>query len=121
MKNKIFFSIGIITCLIFSNSCSQILDKKTDRQRKRIEDKVDFIRKTYGVSAIKKDTITYDNSLVGLYQNGKLIEIGEMRHAKRKGEWFLFDDSLKLKYVLNYKKNKSDTLHKPFILINRSW
>jgi antitoxin component YwqK of YwqJK toxin-antitoxin module len=56
-----------------------------------------------------------------LYHNGLLSEVGKMKENKKNGEWLKFNDSLKLDYVFKYKKNSTDTIFRPFELINYSW
>ena len=90
--------------------------------KEEIYKKADYYRTKYGIIKAKTDTLIKADGNEFYYKNGFLMKVGKVKNNKPIGEWYLFSDSLRLNYVLKYKSNKVDTIHRPFhALINESW
>jgi hypothetical protein len=84
--------------------------------------KATFYRNNFGKVEFLRDTIIYHKKLRCEYRKGMLKEVGLYKNGQRKGEWFAFGDSLRLKLITKYKGNKIDTVFHPTgLLIDYSW
>jgi len=76
----------------------------------------------YGHLAIKADTTIYTGKLCRVYSAGTLQKIGGLHNNRRRGYWFVFDNSLQTDYVLKYRHNNIiDSFDHPFSIIDRPW
>lgn len=109
-KFLLFFSCLLILVFGCTNYKKHVLIRKAN-----------YYRVNYGLIFTKQDTIVIKKNLKLKYSDGKLSEVGKIKDDVKYSDWYFFSDSLKLKYVINYKKNKIDTLLRPFVLVNQSW
>ena len=112
-KKYIAVTISLLLFLFLISECSL--------KEKSIAKTANYFRKKNGVTKTKKDTVVLVGNEKFFYKSGFLIKVGKVKGNYPVGKWFIFSDSLKLKYVLQYNNGKVDTLYRPFLLINDSW
>ena len=119
LKKKNIRGILILATIIEIYGCST--NNKTIYnipQEKLYLNEKEYILK-YG---IEKNVVVDKNNLIRIYVNGSLSEIGKQKKDKRIGYWYFFDDTLGLKYIINYKKLAQDTFMHPYSApINQRW
>lgn len=114
MKKTILALTIFVFCIIAFVSCRAY-------QKARIRSLSSGYRDKYGKLDQPLDTVITYGKLCCAYNDGILREVGKKRDGVKVGKWFYYDDSLKLTYVVKYRKNGIDTLRKPFVLINEPW
>jgi hypothetical protein len=106
MSKYLFFCVVFILCI----AC------KSNFYLSRRENK---ILKKYGEISNVKDTIISKNKFQLTYKEGVLLSIGKLDNNSKTGVWWYFTKNHVVKYILDYKKDKIDTLCEP--TINEAW
>jgi ubiquitin C-terminal hydrolase len=98
----------LIVAIIFSG-CSH-KDQSLLHERSRIDSVSSKYAKLYGSYPNRIDTSIIQGKLKLVYHAGSLIQAGNIANGQKKGEWYVFDDSLNLVGVLNCQNDSTSTV-----------
>jgi hypothetical protein len=77
------------------------------RERSRVERVSAHYVKLYGTYSSKTDTTILHGNIKTIYRSGTLVEAGKIRNGQKTGEWYVFNDSLDVVAILNYKNDST--------------
>jgi hypothetical protein len=119
-NSKLF--TGIAFCLFIGQACRLHVNRMHKFSMSKLEYQQRSYLEKYGIAETKIDTIILQKNLERHYSNGKLFRIGKINKFTgiRIGEWFIFDETMELNYVIHYGRFRIDSLGRP-TTINQKW
>lgn len=117
LSNKVTFALVLLPAVIGCYS-NQNLSSLTRKQIIRTDEK--YIRQYGQIKDSNLDTIK-NGRYTRVYKGGKLASVGRIKENIKQGDWYFYDSSLQLSYIVRYNKTESDTLKNPLAIINQHW
>jgi hypothetical protein len=106
MTTKIIYIVVVVVWLIGCGHKNHSLA----RDRRRVNRVSAHYVKLYGTYPIKADTTILHGNIKTIYRSGTLVEAGKVRNGQKIGEWYVFNDSLDVVAIVNYKNDSTKSV-----------